>query len=438
MDLTNRCNMNCPICFANANQQGYVYEPDFETVCKMLDTLRAEQPIPCTAVQFSGGEPTIHPQVVEIIRAAKERKFAQVQIATNGIEFAKHYDKLKACAQAGLNTIYLQFDGLNDEIMMRSRARPMVKVKQDVIDNCIKLKAETGHCPSIVLVVTTVAGMNDMAIGEIMRYAVKYREVVRGVNFQPVAFTGRVAREEVAEGRITLTDVARLVGEQTGWTTMDDWYGVPTVAGISNYASIILGQDKITFPTHPHCGLATYLFIDEQENIYPLPRFIDVKRFVKGLDEIAAKAEKATFKKLTALKVKKLLEDCMIEENMPPGMTKKTLISALLSIMSKKSKSSLAQFSWGMMYIGAMHFQDSYNYDFERVKRCSIHYVTPDCRIIPFCAYNSGMEARKEVESKFSIPLAEWREKNKQAAAELDNALIVPKDEPVLNLSEKQ
>ena len=91
-----------------------------------------------------------------------------------------------------------------------------------------------------------------------------------------------------------------------------------------------------------------------------------------------------------------------------------------------------------MMYVGAMHFQDSYNYDFERVKRCSIHYVTPDCRIIPFCAYNSGMEARKEVESKFSIPLAEWREKNKQAAAELDNALIVPKDEPVLNLSEKQ
>lgn len=219
---------------------------------------------------------------------------------------------------------------------------------------------------------------------------------------------------------------------------MSDWYGVPTVAGISNYASIILGHDKITFPTHPHCGLATYLFIDDEDNVYPMPQFIDVKRFVKGLDEIAAKAERATFKKLTALKVKKLLEECMMEDKMPPGMTRKTLISALLSIMSKKSKSSLAKFSWGMMYVGAMHFQDSYNYDFERVKRCSIHYVTPDCRIIPFCAYNSGMEARKEIEAKFSVPLAEWKEKNKAAAAELENALIVPKDEPVLNLSEKK
>ena len=57
LDLTNRCNMNCPICFANANQAGYVYEPTFEEVVKMLETLRAEKPVPCTAIQFSGGEP---------------------------------------------------------------------------------------------------------------------------------------------------------------------------------------------------------------------------------------------------------------------------------------------------------------------------------------------------------------------------------------------
>jgi len=57
VDLTNRCNMNCPICFANANQQGYVYEPDYETLTRMLDALRSEEPIKCTAVQFSGGDP---------------------------------------------------------------------------------------------------------------------------------------------------------------------------------------------------------------------------------------------------------------------------------------------------------------------------------------------------------------------------------------------
>ncbi|AGI47436.1 putative Fe-S oxidoreductase [Thermoplasmatales archaeon BRNA1] len=437
IDLTNRCNMQCPICFASANQAGYVYEPDFETICKMLDTLRNEKPIPCTAVQFSGGEPTVYPQLIEVIRAAKERKFAQVQIATNGIVFAKHYDKLKECAEAGLNTIYLQFDGLDDKIMMRSRGRPMVKVKMDVINNCLKLKEETGHSPSIVLVVTTVRGMNDQAIGDILKFAIKYRKVIRGVNFQPVAFTGRMTREEVAEGRITLTDVAKAVNEQTGYTNMDDWYPVPTVSGISNYASIILGENKITFPTHPHCGLATYLFIDENDNVYPMPEFIDVDKFVAGLEEIAAKAEKATFKKLTALKVRKLLLSCAKEENMPPGMTKNNLISALISIMSKKSKESLAKFSWGMLYVGAMHFQDSFDYDFERVRRCSIHYVTPDCKVIPFCAYNSGIEMRVETEKKFSMPIEEWKQKHKEEAKQLAQALIVPKDVPVMQVDSK-
>ncbi len=428
IDLTNRCNMKCPICFANANDAGYVYEPDFETVCKMLDALRSEEPIKCTAVQFSGGEPTVYPRLVDVIKAAKERGFAQVQIATNGIEFCNHYDKLKACAQAGLNTIYLQFDGLNDDIYRRSRGRWMMKVKEGVIANCMKLREETGHSPSIVLVVTTVRGLNDDEIGDILKFAIKHREVVRGVNYQPVAFTGRVTHEEVDKGRITLTDVAKAINDETGFTTMDDWYPVPTVAGISNYASIILGQNKITFPTHPHCGLATYLFIDDKDNVMPMPRMIDVDRFVKGMDEISHKAETAAFKKLTVLKVRKLLLNCINEAGLPEGMTKNDLINALVSIMSKKSKAALAKFSWGAMYVGAMHFQDSYNYDVERVRRCSIHYVTPDCKIIPFCAYNSGIEMRVETEKKFSVPLAEWKEKHKEEAKQLAEALIVPKD----------
>ena len=428
IDLTNRCNMNCPICFANANDAGYVYEPDFDTVCKMLDALRGEQPIKCTAVQFSGGEPTVYPRLVDVIKAAKERKFAQVQIATNGIVFASHYDKLKECAQAGLNTVYLQFDGMDDDIYMRSRGRKMMDVKKGVIDKLKKLKQETGHCPSVVLVVTTVRGLNDNQIGDILRFAIQNRDVFRGVNFQPVAFTGRVTHEEVSEGRITLTDVAKAVNEQTGWTGMQDWFPVPVVSGISNYAYIILGTNKITFPTHPHGGLATYLFIDENENVFPMPEFIKVEQFVKGLDEIAMKAEHATFKKLTALKVRKLLMNCLIEEKMPGGMTKNDLIETLISIMSKKSKSTLAKFSWGMMYVGAMHFQDSFNYDIERVGRCSVHYVTPDCKIIPFCAYNRGIEIRVETEKKFSVPLAEWKEKHKEEAKQLEAALIVPKD----------
>ena len=428
IDLTNRCNMNCPICFANANQQGYVYEPDYETVVKMLDALRAEEPIKCTAVQFSGGEPTVHPDFVRIVKAAKERNFAQVQAATNGLEFRK-YDLLKEASLAGLNTIYLSFDGLTDDVYLRARDRKMFKVKLDVIANCRKLKAEVGACPSIVLVPTIVKGMNDHQIGDMAKFAFDNADIVRGINYQPVAFTGRMTGEELSEGRFTLPDLVKAFEEQTGYTNKDDWYPVPVVAPISDFASIILNQNKVTFTTHPHCGIATYVFMDENGKVTPFPRFIKVKEFTEGLKEISSKAEKAVFKKIHAMKLLKLLNNSIIEENLPGGLTKKQFIKMMSSVMSKRSKTALAAFSWKVMFFGGMHFQDMHNYDVERVRRCGVHYITPDCQVIPFCAYNGGPEYRKQIEGKFSIPLAEWKEKHKKEAAALEAALIIPEDQ---------
>lgn len=431
IDLTNRCNMNCPICFANANQQGYVYEPDYDTLVNMLVALRSETPIKCTAVQFSGGEPTIHPSFIKIIEKARELKFAQIQVATNGLEFARNYEKFKAASLAGLNTIYLSFDGISDNIYLQSTGRKMFQVKLDVLNNCRKIKEETGKCPSVVLVPTVVKGINDCQIGDMVRFALDNSDIIRGINFQPVAFTGRIEKEDLDKGRFTLPDLAKAFEEQVGAVTMDDWYPVSVVAPISNFASIILGENKVTFTTHPHCGIATYIFVDDKDNIIPFPKFIDIDTFSEGLIELSKKAENAMFKKLTAIKLLKLLNKSILEENMPEGMNKKKFVRMIKNVMSNKSKETLSEFSWKMMFFGAMHFQDSYNYDIERVKRCGVHYITPDCQIIPFCAYNGGPEYRAEVEKKFSVPISEWKEKNKKEAKELEDALIVPDDPKV-------
>ncbi len=429
IDLTNRCNMNCPICFANANQQGYVYEPSFEQVHDMLVTLRSEEPIKCTAVQFAGGEPTVYDRFVDVLADAKSLNFAQIQVATNGIKFAQDYEFLKASKLAGLNTIYLQFDTLRDETYMRSRGRKMLDVKMKVLENCRKLNEEGLHSPSIVLVPVIVTGMNDDEVGDIIKFAFDNADIIRGVNFQPVAFTGRVTQEEVSTGRFTLTDLIRCVDEQTGYATKDDWYPVPVVAPISKFASAFLGENKVTFTTHPHCGIATYIFQDEKGNAVPFPRFVDIERFSSELDKIADKVDQAKFKKLYAIKLIKLLNSCVDESKMPEGLTKKKFVEMISSVMGHKSKEALASFSWKMMLIAGMHFQDSYNYDIERVRRCCIHYVTPDCRVIPFCAYNSGPEFRRAVEDQFSVPLEEWKKSHQKQAKELEEALIVPKDQ---------
>ena len=67
VDLSNRCNLTCPVCFASANQAGYLSEPSFEEVVGLLRALRDQKPVPAAAVQFTGGEPTLHPEFFRIL-----------------------------------------------------------------------------------------------------------------------------------------------------------------------------------------------------------------------------------------------------------------------------------------------------------------------------------------------------------------------------------
>jgi Predicted Fe-S oxidoreductases len=82
IDVTNRCNMACPVCFANAGAAGYVYEPTLEQIEYMLRTLRAQRPWPPNALQLSGGEPTLRDDLPEIVRMAKKLGFTHIEVNT--------------------------------------------------------------------------------------------------------------------------------------------------------------------------------------------------------------------------------------------------------------------------------------------------------------------------------------------------------------------
>ena len=53
-------------------------------------------------------------------------------------------------------------------------------------------------------------------------------DIVRGVNFQPVSFTGRISEDELKNGRITIPDFLALLEKQTdGQLKKSDFYPVP-------------------------------------------------------------------------------------------------------------------------------------------------------------------------------------------------------------------
>jgi uncharacterized radical SAM superfamily Fe-S cluster-containing enzyme len=403
VDLTNRCNLTCPVCFANANAAGYLYEPDFETVRKMLQALRDQKPSPCRIVQFSGGEPTIYPRFLDVLRMAKEMGFSHLQAATNGIKFTS-LEFAEQCKEAGLHTLYLQFDGVCDDVYKRTRGESLWEKKLQCIENVRKAGMK------IVYVPTIVKGLNEHQIGDILRLALEYIDCSSGISFQPVAFTGRIARHELESKRFTLSDFAHAFEQQTGIARAhEDWFPLSCVTPFSKLLSAMRGAETTTLSCHPHCSLGTYLFVDQNRKATPATRFIDVGPMLQEMDLLARKAGKRRMQFFTKLEAWNNLRKFFHEDRAPEGLTFARFLQTLQGMTDKKygRGANDGKFTYKTLMVAGMHFMDSYNYDVERVKRCVIHYAAPNGLIYPFCAYNSGPVYRERIEREFSVPFAE-------------------------------
>ncbi len=395
IDLTNRCNQHCPTCFANAAVAGYLYEPTMEQLEAMMKLLRSEVP-PCPAIQFAGGEPTVRENFVDIVKMARNLGFAHIQVATNGIVMAKSVEFCRELREAGLHTVYLQFDGVTDEPYKVLRGIPALKTKLKAIESC-----RQGGIGSIVLVPTLMKGVNDDQMGDMVRFAAKNLDVIKGVNVQPISFEGRVDESERKKGRITIPDFIRLLEEQTdGEIPRESFYPVPFVLPVSYFVEAWKGVPQLELSVHPHCGAATYVFVEHGKFI-PITEFIDVEGLMEFLMEEAEEINKSKIGKLKATAKMMKLGGKFIDREKAPAVFDN--VTSLTDILEKGNRESLAEFHRKALFIGAMHFQDAYNYDLERVKRCGIHYATPDGRIIPFCSYNAIH--RPSVEKAFSTPL---------------------------------
>lgn len=399
IDVTNRCNMRCPICFANAAATGYVYEPTIEQIRKMMETLVAEKPVRCWAVQFSGGEPTVRDDLIALVRMACDLDFVQIQIATNGIRLANSAEYCRELFDAGLHTVYLQFDGVTPDPYIKTRGFDALPMKMRAIENC-----KTAGLKSVTLVPTLINGVNDDQIGDIIRFASKNLDVVKGVNMQPVSFAGRIDRKDREEWRITIPDALMYIEEQTDHQiTKDDFYPIPFVVPVSNFGEVKKGEPQTKFTVHPHCGAATYIYV-EDDRLIPITRFIDVEGLLGYLGDAAEKYDRRTINRLhVSASIMSHISRFVDAKKAPKSVdVKKLLISALIN----GTEDVIKQFHRKTMFLGIMHFQDLYNIDLNRVQRCGIHYTTPDGRVIPFCSYNTLH--RPEVEQKFSVPLDEW------------------------------
>lgn len=228
IEINDACNLSCPVCFADSSPQRTRYRSLAE-VDAMLETLVASEGNP-DLVQISGGEPSIHPNIIEILRLAKSKPIRHVMLNTNGIRIAT--DPAFVAELAGLKPgfeIYLQFDSLRREALENLRGADLRKMREQALANL----EEAGISTTLVCVVKK--GVNDDEVGAIVRHALSY-QCVRGITFQPVQDAGRNLDFDKDRDRTLLTDIRRAIATQAGEVfTGDDIHSPALQSGLHRH-----------------------------------------------------------------------------------------------------------------------------------------------------------------------------------------------------------
>ena len=156
LELTTRCNLRCPVCFASAGEKES-NDLSLEEIEKQYDYLMSHGgPF---NIQLSGGEPTMRDDLPEIISTGLKKGFSFFQLNTNGIRLAEEPGYALELKDAGLSCAFLQFDSLSDDAYLVLRGRKLRDLKLKAIENC----REAGL--GVVLVPVIAPGVKTMRSG---------------------------------------------------------------------------------------------------------------------------------------------------------------------------------------------------------------------------------------------------------------------------------
>jgi tetraether lipid synthase len=368
IEVNTGCNLDCPICFAESGtgHQSDGYSLTLGQVESMLDVFVAAEGEP-EAVQLSGGEPSIHPQILDMLAAAKERGIQLVMLNTNGIRLARDSRFAPALAEIGVH-VYLQFDGFEDATHLAIRGRRLQDLKRRALDRC----AEAGVGVSLAAAVERE--VNDHELGAIIRFGVEH-PAVNGVFLQPVTHSGRFLDFDPL-ARLTNVEVIRAIAEQLpGWFREDDFVPVPCCS--------------------PSCRSATYALYDG-EDLVPLPRLVEVDDY---LDYVTNRA-------VPDFEVRAALEGLFSAS--AAGGTERTGERLECVACGVGLPGELREVAAKGFMVVVQDFQDPWTLDVRKLMKCCVSEITPDGRLIPFCAYNS-VGYREQVRARLSAGQAAAR-----------------------------
>jgi hypothetical protein len=381
IEVNTACNLDCPVCFADSGHQPDGFSLTLEQVEAGLDAFVAAEGEP-EVVMFSGGEPSIHPNILEFCAMARDKGVRSVVLNTNGIRLAHDRTFAPALAELGVK-IYLQFDGLEEATHVALRGRDLRAAKAQALERC----ADAGL--TVLLVAAVEADVNTHELGAVVRHGIAH-PAVRGVVFQPVTHAGRHTTFDPRE-RLTNSDVIHsLVDQCPDWFRTSDFFPVPCCSPTCRSITYLLAGDDDVLPIPRLLPMDSYL--DYLANrVMPDP---DLRGVLEGLWSASAipgtdAMTDGLAAALRSLGVPEELHDTA-------GAVVESCAACGIDIPD-----ALDELAAKAFMIVIQDFQDPYTLNVRQLMKCCVEEITPDGRLIPFCAYNS-VGYREQVREQLS------------------------------------
>ena len=393
VEITTQCNLQCPMCFAVSGPGGQHLRLD--ECLRAIDRLVASEGH-ADVLQLSGGEPTLHPQLIQLIDEALARPIDYVMINTNGIRIARDATLVEQLASRREQLeIYLQWDGGDHQRQLELRGSDLRDTKRQALERLAAADI------NVTLVATLQGPLPSGSYRELLNEALRYPNIT-GLSLQPATYSGRHVLPETLEQRVTFPDVIDgLATESNGQLEAKDFAPLPC--------------------GHPNCH-QIMLALRRGQRLLPLTRFV---RLEQNLDLLANGIS------FTRDQGRKLIEqflarqagcgaDCGCGSAASFADVNPTTPSAQFPVAhhggaaesstdgewpARLVRLTVDEQSWAtdflarvlrgeagardMLRITITNFLDPYNFDVRRLMKCCTHHVLPSGHVIPFCAYNT-------------------------------------------------
>ena len=392
LEITASCNLQCPMCYATSGPGGQ--HLTVQECLSAIDRLVEVEGRP-EILQLSGGEPTIHPQFLEIFCEACARPIDIVMINTNGIRLARDLAFVEQVAAMRHRTeIYLQFDSLDDHAHQVLRGESLVETKLRAIEHLGEAGLRT------TLVCTLQPGVNDHQLGRIVEFATE-RPWITGVSFQPATYVGRSVHPEDLERRVTFPDVIQGLERQSGGHWRESDFSPLPCAHPNGHtlAYAYRGTDRI-LPLARFVNLEDHLDLLSGRITFDRPRARAlVEEYLSRISccgEGCCETARGSLHSSPALPMNGSLVSMQQKEYQGRGTP--LLLRGDTDDESPEEADVAEEFFQralaedldpeDVLRVTTTSFMDAYNFDIRQLMKSCVHHVLPSGHLIPFSAYN--------------------------------------------------